>query len=174
MASASFLPPPETLHWLSAGEPPTGIAERQTARMKRGLPYFSIGGGLLVGGFAGFAGVVLVYGGSWPLPSSWGLFFAIAVPVGVASFFTTRTMVPWIGRASTMHVRRVAVSTGELHVEDMSGHLAVIPLARVSVAETPTEEGWLAVTIQGGRVAPFFYVPRFVGSTIASALSGSA
>jgi len=171
MPSANLATPPETLNWLAVGESPATIEESQADRLRRGLPYFSIGAGLLIGGLAGVCGVILVYGGRWPTPTWVELFLVIAIPVAGASSFVNRLMVPWLIRASTLHVRRVAISSGELHIEDMSGHVTVVPLQRVGVSSTVTEEGWMVVMIQAGRVTPRFCVPGVVGTTISSALS---
>jgi hypothetical protein len=158
------------LNWMEVGEPPSSIEEARDQRWKKIRPYATFGGGFLIGGFAGFAGIVLWPGAwTWLLPTRVELFLAVAIPVGVVEFFLTGWMVPRIGRLAYLRVRRVAVHQGKLRIELTSGSTIEWALKSVRTSQSKAAPGWYAVWSASGRVTPSFYAPEAVTRAIADA-----
>jgi hypothetical protein len=159
------------VEWMEVGEPPATIGQEAAERMRRMLPAFSLLGGFLFGGLAGWAAIVLWPGAtSWSFPRTDELFLAVGIPVGVADFFATRWMVPWLAAQSLLHVRRLSVFGGQLRVEPTTGTSFEVPVRQVRVSESPVVDGWYSVRIVDGKVSPAFYVPGSVAVRLAEAL----
>jgi len=164
--------PNQTNDWIDIGEPSAAVEAVQTARMRRILPFASIGGGLIFGGIAGFAATTLWAGvGTWSIVQQVELFIAVAGPVGIAEFFLNRWMVPWLAARARLQVRRISVFDGKLHIEQLARKPIVVPLKRVRVSDKPTADDWFSVSLLGGQFSPYFFVPNLAASRLKSAIA---
>jgi hypothetical protein len=158
------------LSWETMGEPPAEVEAWKTERMRRVRSVGGVIGGFVIGGMAGLASNAILSGtGSftWNYP----LFFAVAVPVGVGEYFFSGWFLPRIARATQLQVRRVAISTEQLHLEQASGKIVEWPLKRVRVSDKPVAGGWYVVSLPAGRTNLSFWVPAMLASSIRAAAS---
>lgn len=164
--------PLQSMNWMDVGEPPPEVAAFRAARLKTARSVGGVGGGIIIGGLAGFV-VLTQWPGAfyWTFPSQVELFLAFAVPVGVAEFFVFRWMLTWLEKASSLHVRRVAILAGKLYTDQASGKSLERALKHVRLSKNAIAGGWFLVSLPAGRTALSFYVPPLVASTIASAMN---
>ncbi len=164
--------PVQPLNWIEVGDPPPALTEWLAARARRVRVYGSIFAGLFMGGLVGYIGLYLWSGSSvWPLSTRAELFVAIAIPVGIAEYFSNGWILAWMGEKSGFRPRRVAIYAGNLYLDPGVGTTAQWPLGRVRVSKNPVAAGWSAVslTLPVGWFVLSFYAPAPVAATIASA-----
>jgi hypothetical protein len=158
------------LYWIEVGEPPVEVDEWRAARLRKVRLISSVSGGVLLGGLAGFAGVTVWPGAmTWSFRTEAGLFLSIAIPVGIFEFFFSRWFLGWYARVSVLHVRRLAIFDGKLHIEQVSGRTSQWPLKQIWVSKDPVGGGWYSVGLAAGRASLSIYVPPLVAAAIATA-----
>jgi hypothetical protein len=152
------------------GEPPVSVTNWVDARRKRFVSFSAPAMGVFAGGFVGYL-IILEWPGisAWPFLEKWELFFAVGIPAGVLNFFGARAMSAWIGRASTLHLRRLAVAESKLHMEPVSGRPFDYPLDDARVSPVGVAPGWYAVALPSGRFVAQFYVTEPVARAIQQA-----
>ncbi len=158
----------QPLSWMELGEVPSAVKAWQANRLKTALAIGGIGGALLIGGLAGFASNAIWSGSglfTWNLP----LFFLVAIPGGIGSFFFTRWYLPWLVKSTQFQVRRIAISDDKLHLEQVSSKLVEWPLKRVRVSNEPRAGGWYVVSLPAGRTNISFWAPPMIASSIRAA-----
>lgn len=164
-AGIAFLP----LNWQTIGETPAEVVKWKTERMRKVRFAGGVMGGFLVGGLAGFASNAIASG---PVSFSWNylLFFAVGIPVGIGDYlFFTGWFLPRLAQASQLQVRRVAISTEKLHLEQVSGKIVEWPLKGVRVSDKSLAGGWYVVSLPAGRTSLSFWAPPIVASSIRAA-----
>jgi hypothetical protein len=155
------------MDWIEVGEPPTEVRAWRAARLKKAQAFGGILIGVLVGGIAGFLAVARWPGTqTWPLVTEVELFLAIAVPVGLAEFFVNRWTLARTARRNLLHVRRMTVVGGKLHIDQVSGPPIERPLKQVHVSKEAIAGGWFMVSLLAGRSALVFFVPPLTASAL--------
>lgn len=154
---------------MELGAPPAAVDEWLARRMKFVLSVMAPVGAVVIGVLAGLASNDL-----WPNTGSftWDLplFIAVAVAVGIGEFAFLRWFFPRLARATQYRVRRVAVSDGNLLIEQDSGTLLEWPIKIVRVSKGPLVGGWFVVSRPAGRVNESFWAPLAVATAIRAAL----
>ncbi len=156
---------------MDVGEPPAVIAEARKARVKRLTPIFSSAMGVGFGLVCGYISTLF-----WPGATSWTqqaqleLFGVVAAVVGVAEFYGSMRLIPWVANASIVHVRRVAVLGDKLRIDPVSGNPIDYPLKDLRIGAAPEALDWYTVSLVGGRAVPTFYVPGAVASELRNAI----
>ncbi len=162
----------QSMAWIDVGEPPAAVLAWRAARLKKAQSFGGLLIGVLIGGLAGFLVVA-----RWPGAQSWSwatevaLFLAAAVPVGVAEFFVNRWMLARTARRNLLHVRRMAIVAGQLHLDQVSGAPVERPLKQVHISKDAIAGGWYVVSLLAGRTALVFFVPPLAASTLTSAMN---
>jgi hypothetical protein len=158
-----------SLSWVEVGEPPASIAAWRAARFKRLAPIIGAIGGVLIGGVGGFA-VATIWPGAlgWTLTSRFELFLGVALPVGVAEYFTNQWLLAYVANATNLHVRRLAVFNARVYLELSSGGTLDRPLMEARVSHAPIADGWFSVSLPAGRTSLTFYVPGPVAALLTS------
>lgn len=154
--------------WMDVGQPPSAVLDWKNARVKRLTPRLAVVSAVLFGPIAGFAGVAVWPGAqSWPLTTRLELFAGLAAVIGVADFFASLRVFPWLASASTLNVRRIAISGDNLRVEPVTGRPFDYPLKRLAVSSEPVAAGWHTISMNFGKVTATAFVPPAVQRAIA-------
>jgi len=161
------------IDWLEVGEPPDSVSVPLAASRKRYFDWVTRVGAIVFGTVVGYVVLQQIAPGfpGWPPGGRVEIWIGVGVPAGAVDFFLTRWYFALAQRAMRLHIRRLSISGGELHLEPVVGPAYSVSMKRVLITKPSVGEGWFQVTISRGRYSPSFPVPGSVAALIASELA---
>jgi hypothetical protein len=161
--------------WVAVGEPPASVTGPVEARQRRILRWGPPFGAILIGTLVGYVVLQQFAPGfpTWPPGGRVEIWIGVGVPVAIGEFFFSRWYFTLLVKATNLHVGRLSVSNGELHIEVVGKPVFSVTLKRVLLSKASVGEGWFRLSIPAGKIVPRFYVPGNVASLVAAELPQS-
>jgi hypothetical protein len=160
--------------WMEVGDLPPSLTGPTAACQTRFFNWVSRLGAVVFGGVVGYLALQTIWtGGPAFLSGEWvGLFFAIAVPFGIADYFFTRWYFTRLLRATSLRGNvRLSVSEGELHLAPDGQPPYSVPLTQVWLSTTPVGEGWRRLTISQGSFGISYAVPEPIAARLTAEIA---